>query len=839
MSIRYAAVPFALILGSSAAHAMNLPVAALRAMAQAVERAQPRLVPEELGQYVDQDLFNRVDPAHQDMLLRIAQRGRLVGAPVAACFAEGTDSNVMSAFNRAIFGYQPRFQQGPRWDGTALNPNAGSQGDTKTLTYSFVPDGTPISAGVGEPAAPSDLFARMRVIYSTTNDAVWQAHYQAILDRWSALSGMTFIRENNDDGVEISSAPGVAGVRGDLRFGGHFIDGNSGILAYNYYPQSGDMVIDTGDNFFETLTSNSLRLRNVLAHEHGHGMGQAHVCPILNSKLMEPFVSTAYDGPQHDDVRHVQFLYGDHFEPNGTSILAANLGNLSTGSPISFGAPPAPAITSGSLLSVNSTSDLDYYKFTVTAAGFVTVVATPLGGVYDDSPQNCSGASASCCFNGFVNSLAGANLVVDVLGTDGSTVLRTSNSSAAGSVETALSVPLPAAGTYFIRVSAPTGSEFPQSYTLGASLAITNLAIDVLNPPTLITPGVITNINVNITGNIRTLTPGTARIFYRAGTSGAFSSANLVNIGAANAFRAPLPAQPCGQVIQYYISAQNSSGSTESNPSNAPTGVFSAIVGTTSAVVFTDDFEIDRGWTATASGGVTTGQWVRDDPNGTFAQPEDDHTSAGVNCYFTGQGTAGSTAVGEADLDGGSVFLVSPAFNLSATVDATIAYWRWYSNSGGGAPFSDTFVVEVSSNNGSSWTAVETVGPTGPEVSGGWNFHSLNLATFPAIARTSTMRLRFTAADLGTGSIIEAAVDDVTITKYTCSNLCVADMDDGSGTGVPDGGVGIEDLLYYLGQYDAGNVRADVDDGNGAGVPDGGVGIEDLLYYLARYDAGC
>jgi hypothetical protein len=68
---------------------------------------------------------------------------------------------------------------------------------------------------------------------------------------------------------------------------------------------------------------------------------------------------------------------------------------------------------------------------------------------------------------------------------------------------------------------------------------------------------------------------------------------------------------------------------------------------------------------------------------------------------------------------------------------------------------------------------------------------------------------------------------------------CVADMDDGTGSGTPDGGVGIEDLLYYLDQYDAGNTRADVDDGTGSGTPDGGVGIEDLLYYLERYDSGC
>jgi hypothetical protein len=68
---------------------------------------------------------------------------------------------------------------------------------------------------------------------------------------------------------------------------------------------------------------------------------------------------------------------------------------------------------------------------------------------------------------------------------------------------------------------------------------------------------------------------------------------------------------------------------------------------------------------------------------------------------------------------------------------------------------------------------------------------------------------------------------------------CVADVDNGLGQGVRDGGVGIEDLLYYLLLYDRGDVRADVDDGSGQGVRDGGVGIEDLLYFLDRYDLGC
>ncbi len=68
---------------------------------------------------------------------------------------------------------------------------------------------------------------------------------------------------------------------------------------------------------------------------------------------------------------------------------------------------------------------------------------------------------------------------------------------------------------------------------------------------------------------------------------------------------------------------------------------------------------------------------------------------------------------------------------------------------------------------------------------------------------------------------------------------CVADVDDGSGTGTPDGGVTIDDLLYYLTIFEAGVIGADVDDGSGTGTPDGGVTIDDLLYYLLRFEAGC
>ena len=69
--------------------------------------------------------------------------------------------------------------------------------------------------------------------------------------------------------------------------------------------------------------------------------------------------------------------------------------------------------------------------------------------------------------------------------------------------------------------------------------------------------------------------------------------------------------------------------------------------------------------------------------------------------------------------------------------------------------------------------------------------------------------------------------------------------DEGGGTleagagGVRDGAVTIDDLLYFLAAYEAGDTHADMDDASGSGYPDGGVAIEDLLYFLARYEAGC
>jgi len=69
--------------------------------------------------------------------------------------------------------------------------------------------------------------------------------------------------------------------------------------------------------------------------------------------------------------------------------------------------------------------------------------------------------------------------------------------------------------------------------------------------------------------------------------------------------------------------------------------------------------------------------------------------------------------------------------------------------------------------------------------------------------------------------------------------ICAADLDDGSGTGTPDNGVDINDLLYFLACFEAGGTCADLDNGSGTGIPDAGVDINDLLFFLDHFEAGC
>lgn len=354
-----------------------------------------------------------------------------------------------------------RFNQRSRWPGSTHAPIS--------LSWSFVPDGTviPGGSGIGDPTSPSELFARMDEKFGgIANRAVWIAQFESMFARWSSLVGVTYTRitfSGNpwDDGADWGS-DFLTGRRGHVRIGMHPIDGSLGILAYNGYPSGGDMVLDSAENWGNP--SNGYRyLRNTLAHEHGHGLGLAHVCPRNTTKLMEPFLTTVFDGPQQDDIRGLQNYYGDPFEPNGSAntTSATPLGVLSPGATFNPSTPPAPAIVNATRTSIGVSGDLDHYRFSVSAPLVATITASPVGSVYADYAQDsaCSTSTPN------TDALGIGNLALALLRSDGG-VIRSESSLGFGVPETINSYLLSPGSDYYIRVSASNSPTEPQLYSL-------------------------------------------------------------------------------------------------------------------------------------------------------------------------------------------------------------------------------------------------------------------------------------------------------------------------------------------------------------------------------------
>lgn len=266
-----------------------------------------------------------------------------------------------------------------------------------------------------------------------------------------------------------------------------------------------------------------------------------------------------------------------------------------------------------------------------------------------------------------------------------------------------------------------------------------------------------------------TLVPGSLKLNFDAGAG--LVTTDLVSVGG-NLFNADFPASTCIANISYFFSGTTTNNITWREPSTAPTVTFQAISSAGQAILVADDLEVDTGWSVgDPTDTAVTGIWTRADPVGTAAQPEDDHTTdPATMCFVTGQGAVGGS-VGANDVDGGATTLVSPSFDGSAE-NSLVSYWRWFSNGAGSSPNEDSLVVDISSDDGANWTNAELVGPSGPETGGGWFFHQFFIAD--VIAPTSTMRMRFVASDLINGSIVEAAIDDFTVTSLQCLVPCAA-----------------------------------------------------------------
>jgi hypothetical protein len=336
------------------------------------------------------------------------------------------------------------------------------------------------------------------------------------------------------------------------------------------------------------------------------------------------------------------------------------------------------------------------------------------------------------------------------------------------------------------------------------------ILVDFLFPdgrPDYVSPNGTTTIRVDVTNIAGTPLAGTGLLF--ADTGSGFQQYAMTEISA-NSYEAVIPASACGTNVKYYFRATASGDVFQFAPGNAPASYYAATSAFDADVAINDNFQTDQGWTVTdAPTGTFTGTWQRGVPftPSNANTPAADADGSG-QCYVTGNAA-------NVDVDNGTTTLTSPLLDASVP-GLTLSYYRWYRTS---TTTSDTLLVEFTTNDGASWTTLETFGPV---TTGSWVLRTYDLDTVPGFTPTNQFRIRFVARDLATQQVIEAAVDAVKLEHLICVQPCPADVTGGSGG---DGIVNIDDLLFIINNWGAPGGPADV---NGSGLVD----IDDLLQVI-------
>ncbi|MGA1466671.1 MAG: M14 family metallopeptidase [Phycisphaerales bacterium] len=339
-----------------------------------------------------------------------------------------------------------------------------------------------------------------------------------------------------------------------------------------------------------------------------------------------------------------------------------------------------------------------------------------------------------------------------------------------------------------------------------AATAISPAAFLLESSPATVEAGEATRVPVRIVPFRGEIVPESAVAILEIGGE---SETVLLDPIAANLYEIPLPAMACGELLRWRLEVETSLGTVAYPQAGEP--FETTVVETTFAL--RDDFEEDLGWNIGAPGDTaTSGIWERVAPIATSAQPGADHSPDGTICFITGQHPGGGA--GANDVDGGVTTLTSPAFDASDP-RTQVSAWLWHSNNQGANPGQDSMLIEISCDGGASWTLLAEI----VESPGAWFERSWIVAD--VVEGSASCRVRFVARDLGAGSLVEAGVDDFTVSVIGCADRgTLGDLD---GDGVVNGA----DLAVLLGGWG----------GAGAGDLDGDgiVGGADLAVLLGAW----
>jgi hypothetical protein len=176
--------------------------------------------------------------------------------------------------------------------------------------------------------------------------------------------------------------------------------------------------------------------------------------------------------------------------------------------------------------------------------------------------------------------------------------------------------------------------------------------------------------------------------------------------------------------------------------------------------VYSDNFDGTAAWTTNPSSTdtATTGQWQQADPADTNSSGAKQlgTTVSGTQDLVTG--ASAGTAAGDFDIDGGTTSVRSPAITLPSTGTLTLNY-RYYFAFGSNSSSADFFRVSVVTSSGTTQLFSRTGSATDTDAV--WTAGSANLTPYAG----QSVRILIEAADASTASLVEAGVDNVTITQ--------------------------------------------------------------------------
>ncbi|MBP7747609.1 MAG: M28 family peptidase [Phycisphaerae bacterium] len=222
--------------------------------------------------------------------------------------------------------------------------------------------------------------------------------------------------------------------------------------------------------------------------------------------------------------------------------------------------------------------------------------------------------------------------------------------------------------------------------------------------------GTVVRVAVSGVGGAEPAT-GTGQLHYNVGSGW---QAVVMTEVTPNVYDAVLPAAACGTEVQYYFSAQATSGEGYVDPYLAPTNYYAATAAYGITVAYENTFDSNPGWT-------TTGQWAFGTPTGGGSNNHDP-TSGHTGSYVYGYNLAGDYANNLPVR-----YLTTPAFDCTGQTHVQLEFWRWLgveSNSN-----YDQATVEAS-NNGTSWSVIWSATSTGAAVADtAWKLQVFDLAT--------------------------------------------------------------------------------------------------------------